>query len=180
MPLEITYAIFAGAVGGAVLFLPPDDRTTVPNSPRGSISLSLGHDKSAPGNAGGGAARHGFAGVDYLPSRRLFGEVRPILAAGVTPGGGAFVSAGIRQDYLIGRFRVTPHIGVAAYHSGRHGWEPRELLQFRTGLDVYYPVTEKVSLGIGYHHMSNAQLTSGIAPFSAGVNVIRVNVLYKL
>ena len=176
MPLDLTYGVFAGLVGASLLFLPPTEAMRAADPPRGAVAFALGPEVDV---RGGRRLSRNFASLEYLPESRGPLGTKPVFAASLSSGGAGFVSAGLRQDYRLGPLQVTPHFSVAAWHSGQHGVETRELLQFRTGLDLYLSLTERTALGLGFYHLSNAQLTRSITPFSADVDVFRLGLLHR-
>ena len=176
MPLDLTYGVFAGLVGASLLFLPPTEPMRAGDPPRGAVAFSLGPEVDA---RGGRRLSQNFATLEYLPESRAPFGTRPVYAAALSSDGAGFVSAGLRHDYRLGPLQVTPHFSVAAWHSGQHGFETRELLQFRTGLDLYLSVTENTAVGLGFYHLSNGQLTRSITPFSADVDVVRIGLLHR-
>jgi hypothetical protein len=94
----------------------------------------------------------------------------------VSVDGAAYVTAAVRKDYRLGPVQITPYIGPALYqsHLGTR-FASKELLQFRTGFDVFVPVSNRLSFGLGFYHMSNANITNA----SAGLDVTRLGLQYR-
>ncbi len=139
---------------------------------QGDLLLSLGADFEA---AGSSATQHAVATFEWRPDTALFWGTKPIWSLGISETGAAYVAGGIRGDFTLGRVLVTPHFSLALYRDGEGGFESKELLQFRTGIDAFVPVGERTMLGIGYYHLSNAGLTSR----SADWDVVRLSLLLR-
>ena len=89
--------------------------------------------------------------------------------------GGVMVGAGLYLPGQLGAVEVTPHFSVVAWQDGRGGFEVRELVQFRSGIDLAVPVSPTTSVGLGIFHVSNA----GITRRSANLDVVRLAVLWR-
>ncbi|MBK5928472.1 acyloxyacyl hydrolase [Rhodobaculum claviforme] len=156
--------LVAGAAVLLALAAPPalaDDRT--------AYLLSIGPDLGSSGS------RDPVFTAEVRSGRTVWAGLRPIYSFSVTEHGGVLGGVGLYGDYRLGAARITPNFSVALYQDGRGGFESRELLQFRTGIDVMFPVTTNVSVGVGYFHVSNA----GITNRSADIDVVRLSVLWR-
>lgn len=187
--LGLTYATYVALTVGAMAFLPSDeqagneaggkDRTAThseglkaPADASGTWLFSYGMNnpnKTSPG-------KDGFWSAEYWPSAPLFWKLKPIYGVGVSSDGAAYVTAATRRDFKVGPIMITPYTGPILYQSDPGSkWEGRELIQFRTGIDVVIPVTNALSVGAGFYHISNAGLTTR----SAEIDVSRISVQYR-
>jgi hypothetical protein len=138
----------------------------------GGVVLSYGLDL---GRDGSDQWRHSVATIELRPDQSWFGAVKPIWSLGISGDGAVYVAGGIRGDFDVGGFLVTPHFSLALYQDGRGGFDADELVQFRTGIDAFVPISDSTMLGLGYYHLSNARLTSK----SADQDVVRLTVLFR-
>ncbi len=152
---------------------------TVPGSPAGAqglpgsaLLLSYGPDL---GRDTSNQWRHSIATMELRPDQPWFGEIKPIWSLGLSARGAVYVAGGIRADFELGPVLVTPHFSLALYQDGRGGFDADELVQFRTGIDAFVPISDRTMVGLGYYHMSNAGLTSQ----SANLDVVRLSVLTR-
>lgn len=154
----------AAAALALALSAPPalaDDRT--------AYLLSVGPDLGSSGS------RDPVVTGEVRSGRALWAGFRPLYSFSVTEDGGVLGGVGLFGDYRLGAAQITPNFSVALFQDGRGGFESRELLQFRTGIDVMFPVTTNMSVGVGYFHVSNA----GITNRSADIDVVRLSVQWR-
>lgn len=107
--------------------------------------------------------------VSYLPSKNLINyfDIKPIYVFSISPWDRmAYLSVGIRKEINIGRFILVPSFAPTLYTRNFSAINKKELLQFRTGLELNYSAQHTV-FGVGFYHISNA----GITPLSAGQDV---------
>lgn len=168
----MTYAVYVAIVGGSLIAFdpPPEEATAQPAAPAWLYSLGRNDPvKMTPG-------ADGFLSLEYRPNEDIRWGFKPTYALGLSVDGAAYVSAGIRKDFRVGPLQVTPYFGPAVYQKQLGSeFTPKGLVQFRTGFDVFVPVTPKVSVGLGYYHMSNANMSDE----SAGLDVTRLTVQYR-
>jgi hypothetical protein len=106
--------------------------------------------------------------ASYIGQSLLFDRYEPMLTSGVSEDGLFYVSGGVSTAFRLANFELRPHFGPVFYQSRLSGpFELEEALQFKTGYDISYRFTERLSLTAGYHHLSNAQITTE----SADLNV---------
>jgi hypothetical protein len=170
----MTYAVYVALVGSSMVAF--DSRPPPPNAPQaqhGTWNYSLGYDDPRKGTPGAS----GFVNVEYLPNGPvLWRGLVPRYDFGISVDGAVFGSAGLRKGFYVSNVIITPYTGIVAYQSDlSKSYKGRELIQFKTGIDVSLPLTPKVSLGIGYFHISNAGLTRS----SAEIDVSRVLLQYR-
>jgi hypothetical protein len=170
----MTYAVYVALVTSSMVALdapvPPKD---APQAQQGTWSYSLGYNDPRKGTPGA----DGFVNIEYLPNGpALWRGLKPRYDLGVSVDGAVFGSAGLRKDFYVSNVLITPYTGLVAYQSDLgKSYKGRELIQFKTGIDVTVPLTPKVSLGVGYYHISNAGLTRS----SAEIDVSRVLLQYR-
>lgn len=98
-------------------------------------------------------------GVEYrfAPVESIYNLI-PTIGASITSDGAYWAYAGARYDWsFASNWVLTPHFAVAAYEDGG-GADLGHGLEFRTGLDIAYQLTDESRLSLGYYHMSNADL----------------------
>lgn len=82
----------------------------------------------------------------------------PTLGLAMNSDGGYWGYAGVRYDWEFSpKWILTPHFAVAGYENGA-GSDLGYDLEFRTGLDLAYQVTDKSRVSLGMYHMSNADI----------------------
>jgi lipid A 3-O-deacylase len=98
------------------------------------------------------------AGLE-LRWRAIWRGLRPAAGFMVTSDEAAYVYAGARYDFpLSKRWWITPSFAAGAYHQG-DGKDLGKTLEFRSGLEVAYQITERSRLGVTLYHLSNASLS---------------------
>ena len=98
-------------------------------------------------------------GVEYrfAPLASAFNLV-PAMGISVNSDGGYWAHGGVRYDFRLNpAWILTPHFSVVGYEDGG-GVDLGLGLQFRSGLDIAYQVSESSRIALGYYHMSNADL----------------------
>ncbi|MEM6902075.1 MAG: acyloxyacyl hydrolase [Pseudomonadota bacterium] len=70
----------------------------------------------------------------------------------------AYGYAGFGLEFVIDeQFVITPSTAIGAYHRGE-GRRLGSTLEFRSGLELAYRWDNDIQLGLGYHHLSNADI----------------------
>ena len=126
------------------------------------------------GESGAGKWRAAQLSAEYRSANRLVGPLRPIYSFSVSRDGGIMGGVGLHGMFPLGPVEVTPHFSLGLWQDGSGGFEARELIQFRSGIDFFVPVTANTRIGLGYFHVSNA----GITRRSADQDVIRLAVMW--
>lgn len=152
MPFGVTYAVFIGAILGLLAFGKPGEESIRRGAQAPNWLLSYG--RNAPGKSDFG--QDGVMTVEYRSDRALWFGLKPVYAAG-TDFRGAFVSVGLRKDFFLGDLQVSPYFGPALYQSRLRDFSGGELMQFRTGIDLSYAVSDRIHVALGYYHMSNGR-----------------------
>ncbi len=171
MLLGATYAQFVGAIGFAILMGSGNGHDPSLSGYK-DLSVSLGataHHKSGPG-------KNGFLTATIASHDLIFDRFTPIYAVGMSMDGAAFTSVGIGKRFSLLGFDVLPHFSPTLYQSRLLGeFSTKELIQFRTGIDISYAFNESMSFGAGFYHISNA----GISTRSAGIDVTHIGLLFR-
>ena len=82
----------------------------------------------------------------------------PAVGAAAAEDGNAWVYAGVRFDWEVSeRWVLTPHFAVSLYDAGE-GKDLGGPIEFRSGLELSYRITDESRLGILFYHLSNADL----------------------
>lgn len=98
-------------------------------------------------------------GVEYrfAPLESVL-DLIPTLGLAMNSDGGYWAYAGVRYDWTLSpKWILTPNFAVAGYEDGG-GMDLGHGLEFRTGLDLGYQLTDHSRLALGIYHMSNAYL----------------------
>lgn len=98
-------------------------------------------------------------GIEYRfsPVESAFNLI-PTLGLSMNSDGGYWAYAGVRYDWNFNpKWTLTPHFAVAAYEEG-DGADLGHDMEFRTGLDLAYALTDESRLSLGIYHMSNANI----------------------
>ena len=140
-------------------------------SDRPAALLSYGPDL---GESGGGKWRAAQLTGEIRSANQILGPLRPIYSFSVSRNGGFMGGVGLHGVFGLGPVEVTPHLSLGLWQDGSGGFESRELIQFRSGIDFFVPVTANTRIGLGYFHVSNA----GITRRSADQDVIRLAVMW--
>jgi len=139
---------------------------------RGDWVFAVGPDFGA---GMGRAWRASFATVEYrgpAPLTSVWGtSLYPVWSVSANRRGAALVTFGVHANLSLGAVEVTPHFGVGLY-SGGQGIGGKELLQFRSGIDAFVPLSETTAIGLGIVHVSNARITDR----SANLDILRLSV----
>jgi hypothetical protein len=170
MPLR---ALLAAAIALPLALAAPALASDRPVTAGAGALVSFGPDFGA---GSGRAWREGFATFEYRSDRRLWRGLRPIYGFAASGQGAVYGTVGLHGAFSLGPVEVTPHFSVGLFQDGRGGFDSRELLQFRSGIDAFLPVGRNAALGLGIYHVSNARITSR----SANLDVVRLSLLWRL
>lgn len=101
---------------------------------------------------GVGAVEAGFE-LRFTP--RAF-DLVPATGVVVNSDGGGYVYGGLRYDWdFAPRWVATPHFSVTLFEDG-DGRDLGSVLEFRSGLEVAYELTDSSRVGLSFYHLSNA------------------------
>ncbi len=162
MFLGLTYAQFVGATGLAIVTRNGTPAETAFMG-RYDISLTTGANRKAKSGPG----QKGWLTLTAKSHDPIFGNIIPVYAMGISVDGAAFATAGIGKRFHAGELEIVPFWGPTLYQSDLSSFEEKDLIQFRTGLDISYPIGDATYIVGGFYHISNAKITS----HSAGIDV---------
>jgi lipid A 3-O-deacylase len=136
----------AGAAGAQTLSLSRDDPSF--------LSLGIGvFDALHDGTAAEFRA-------EYRNNTKLLGFLKPLVGAIVTSDGGAYGYFGFHTDLYFGQHWVlTPAANVGLWQKG-NGKDLGSWIEFKTGAEFAYRFEDHSRLGVSFHHISNAGLTT--------------------
>ncbi len=140
-------------------------------SDRPAALLSYGPDL---GQGGGSEWRKAQLTGEIRSATQILGPLRPLYSFSVSRDGGFMGGVGLFGVFGLGAVEVTPHFSLGLWQDGPGSFDADELIQFRSGIDFFVPVTANMRIGLGYFHVSNAGITSR----SANQDVIRLAVLW--
>jgi len=166
MLFGMTYAVYVGIVLTA-LALPPSWSDMDGKNTLGVTAGANNPDKHSKGN-------NGVFSVEYRQKQELLHGLQPLYAVGLSVDGAGYATMGVRKGFTIGWVRLEPYIGPALYQSSLGNFGAKELIQFRTGTDVFVG-GEDLAFGVGFYHISNANMNSE----SAGLDIIHAAVKMK-
>lgn len=96
--------------------------------------------------------------LDYRDDHALFGVLRPIGGVMVTSDKAVHGYGGLMADLLWGdHFATSFYSSVGAYHDG-DGEDLGHWIEFRSGVEVAYRFDNKSRVGLGFAHISNADI----------------------
>jgi hypothetical protein len=88
----------------------------------------------------------------------LFYGLRPSAGAAVATGGSVYAHAGVRWEIdVLAPVVLAPSVAVAAYERGG-GKDLGSALEFRSGIEVGVRLEERLTVGVGIWHLSNAAI----------------------
>jgi len=99
--------------------------------------------------------------MEYRHDKKLFGLVKPFVAAAVSKNDSTqvFLGAGILMDIYLGkRFVITPSFAPHYYNGGNDKLDLDYALEFRSQVEAAYRFDDRSRLGIAVSHYSNASL----------------------
>ena len=100
------------------------------------------------------------AGRIELRIGRKMAFVGPALGVIANEEGGSFGYAGIYADLAVGKFVLTPVLGVGAYRQG-NSIDLGGTIEFRESLELSYPLSDAWRAGLAFAHVSNGGLHPG-------------------
>lgn len=106
-----------------------------------------------------GSDMPGLFGVEYRSGWSLW-RFRPFVGVEATTDASVYGYGGLLIDVHFGpRVTVTPSAAIGGYAQG-DGRDLGSVLEFRTGLEAAYAFDDGSRLGVGFHHISNADTAS--------------------
>ncbi len=165
MFLGLTYAQFVGATGLAIVTRngTPAETTFVG---RHDISVTIGANRKSKSGPG----QNGWLTITAKSYDPLPWNIIPVYAVGVSIDGAGFATAGIGKRFNADKLEIVPFWGPALYQRSLSSFDRKDLIQFRTGLDISYPIGDRSKVVGGFYHISNAKITSQ----SAGIDVFHI------
>ncbi|OSQ41031.1 acyloxyacyl hydrolase [Thalassospira mesophila] len=96
--------------------------------------------------------------LDYRDNHALLGFLRPIGGVMVTSDGDVHGYGGLMADVLWNaHFATSFYSSAGAYHHG-DGEDLGHWIEFRSGVEVSYRFDDKSRVGLGFAHISNADI----------------------
>lgn len=93
----------------------------------------------------------------YRSAKKILRFVTPHYGFLAAHKGNLYVWGGVLVDiYLGNRFVLTPSTAVGLYACGKGGKPLGYPIEFRSGLDIGYRFDDRLRVGIGFYHLSNA------------------------
>lgn len=115
-------------------------------------------------------------GLEYrFAAQTLFEgfDLHPIAGTSLLADGGTYVYAGARHEwYLSERLFVAPSFAAGIYQEG--GVDLGGPLEFRSGLDLGYRLSDRVESALGIYHLSNG----GLYALNGGAESLLFSVAY--
>lgn len=97
---------------------------------------------------------------EYRAETKLLGFLKPIGGAIVTSDGAAYGYGGFMTDLYFGnRWVLSPTAAVGLFERG-NGKALGSWVEFKTGFEFAYRFDDRSRLGVYFHHISNAGLTT--------------------
>mgnify|MGYP000450808292 CR=1 FL=1 len=89
--------------------------------------------------------------------KTLIGKFVPITGAMLTEDNATMIYAGIKADYKIGNFFISPSFAPGYYDEG-DGKDLGHSLEFKSQINLGWSFGDKSNFGLSYSHISNASL----------------------
>jgi lipid A 3-O-deacylase len=89
--------------------------------------------------------------------KSAIGDIKPIVGAFVTDKSSAMAFAGVKADYNLGIFTITPSFTPGFYSKG-DGKDLGNILEFKSQINLGLNLGQSTNLSLGYNHISNASL----------------------
>jgi hypothetical protein len=152
----------------ATLLMSPHERSPADDE----IAVTVGRNAAYKSGAG----KSGLLTLEFRPTAEVGAAtgLKPVYGLGFSPDGTRLAFAALRKTLRVGRASVTPSFGPALYWPYGHN-DGKALLQFRTGVEVHATVVGGARLGIGFYHLSNADLT----PRTAAIDAFHVSLRHR-
>ncbi len=87
----------------------------------------------------------------------FLGNVSPITGGFMTENSAAYIYTGVEWNVDMGGLLFTPSFAPGLYHEG-NGKDLGHVLEFKSEVQLSYPISDGSSLGVSYNHVSNASL----------------------
>ena len=171
MIFGVTYAVYASIVVSSILLLNPPI-TKEQNDEKSSLFFSYGFNDPRKNTVG----NNGFISAELYSGKKLFWNLKPLYALGVSVDGGGYLTVGLRNELKLGPLRIIPFFGPALYQRQVFHGNIKQLPQFRTGFSLMLPY-QKLMVGAGFYHISNAYMTG--LHNSAGLDITYFSLKYN-
>jgi len=101
-----------------------------------------------------------FAPRRFQPMPRFLQDVIPVTGAMATSRGTLYVYGGFRFEIPLGkRWVASPNWATGLYYRDEDGKDLGGAIEFRSGLDLSYILSERSRLGLSLYHLSNAGIS---------------------
>ena len=87
----------------------------------------------------------------------IIGKIVPMTGAMLTKDNASMIYAGIKTEYKIGNFFISPSFAPGYYNEG-DGKDLGHDIEFKTQLNFGWNLGDKSNFGLSYSHISNADL----------------------
>ncbi len=105
--------------------------------------------------------RSGFVEATYTfkngNNENFFGKFTPIAGAMITQENATMLYSGIKGNFSIGNFVISPSFSPGYYESGK-GKDLGSYLEFKSQINFGWNFGDKSNAGISYSHISNGDL----------------------
>ena len=106
--------------------------------------------------------KSGFLEATYSFSEQrsfetIIGKIVPMTGAMLTDDNASMIYAGIKTEYKIGNFFISPSFAPGYYNEG-DGKDLGHNLEFKSQLNFGWNMGDKSNFGLSYSHISNASL----------------------
>ena len=121
------------------------------------ISLSTGMLDYSDDNKRAGFLEATYTFSEAKSFNTKIGNFFPITGAMLTEDNAAMVYAGIKADYKIGNFVISPSFAPGYYDEG-DGKDLGHMLEFKSEVQLSLNLSDSSKFGFSYNHLSNASL----------------------
>jgi len=145
----------------------------------GSVNLSAGELSSSIGHFGysDDKKKAGLLDLTYSFSEKnvdtKYGLIKPVVGVFLSNRLSSMAYAGVKADYKISIFRISPSFTPGLYSSGegKRGKDLGSVMQFKSQVDIGIDLNKFSFFNLGYSHISNA----GIGTNNPGANTYSFN-----
>tara|TARA_B100000963_G_scaffold319639_1_gene301655 strand:- start:11512 stop:11994 length:483 start_codon:yes stop_codon:yes gene_type:complete len=121
------------------------------------ISLSTGVLDYSDNSKKSGFLEATYSFKDNSSYKTLIGEFVPITGAMLTQDNAAMVYAGVKANYTLGNFFISPSFAPGYYEKG-NGKDLGHSLEFKSQINLGWTAGDKTNIGLSYSHISNASI----------------------
>ena len=94
---------------------------------------------------------------ESLKRDTIIGKISPITGGFITENSAVYIYTGFEWNVDMGALTFTPSFAPGLYHEG-DGKDLGHVLEFKSEIQFSYELSNDISIGLSYNHLSNASL----------------------